>query len=153
MVADPGLVKLLEMIEQYGWAVQYVMAGDQPGDVEFAYTVGLTTLGHPEVVIQGLPPDSAKTYLNIVGRGVRDGSRFEPGLITTDLPGLPVRCAFIAVEDSSELVAIEQIYDEVEAVQFVWPDSADHLPWEPGWRNPPGCQPLLGRMPGRWHTR
>jgi hypothetical protein len=35
-------------------------------------------------------------------------------------------------------------HDSVQAAQIVWTDSADRLPWEPGYANPPGPQPLLG---------
>ncbi|MBP6996153.1 MAG: DUF4262 domain-containing protein [Phycicoccus sp.] len=35
-------------------------------------------------------------------------------------------------------------HSSVQAAQVVWTDSAGHLPWEPGYANPPGSQLLLG---------
>jgi hypothetical protein len=146
---DPVFAKLLSLILEHGWAVRHVGAGSEPGEAAFSYTVGLTAMGHPEVVITGLPFEHAQTFLNNIGADVRDGQRFEAGDITEDLtdPGAPV--AFLAVEDASGLTAVEQVYGRVEAVQMVWPDSAGHLPWTDGYRNPPHVQPLLGARPAK----
>jgi hypothetical protein len=146
---DPVLVQLRALIDKHGWAVRHVGAGTEPGEAAFSYTIGLTALGHPEVIVTGLPFDHAQIFLNNIGFDVRDGKRFRPGDTTEDLtePGKPV--AFIAVEDTSGLTAVVEVYGSVIAVQMVWPDSAGHLPWVEGYPNPPEAQPLLGPAPAR----
>ena len=142
---DPVLSDLLRLIQQYGWAVRHVGAGPRPGEAAFSYTVGLTAMGHPEVVVTGLPFERAQTFLNNIAADVRAGSRFEPGFTTEDLtsPGAPV--VFLSVDDISGLMAVEQVYGSVIAVQMVWPDSAGRLPWAQGYSNAAEAQPLLGR--------
>lgn len=145
--SDAVFADLLGMIEQYGWAVRHVGAGPEPGEAAFSYTVGLTALDHPEVVIMGMPFDASQIFLNNIGSDVRDGKRFDPGTTTEDLtgPGAPV--VFLSVVEDEELVAIRQVYGHCAAVQMVWPDSAGRLPWIEGYNNSADAQPLLGPRP------
>jgi len=149
-VTTPGdrvFDELLRLIVEHGWAVRHVGADAESSAAAFSYTVGLTALHHPEVVITGMPFEHAQTFLNNIAADVRDGGRFEPGLITEDLTSADAPVLFLAVEDSSGLTAVRQMYDRVQAVQMVWPDSAGRLPWQEGYKNPPEAQPLLGDLP------
>jgi len=132
------------MIQAHGWAVRSVVDTDPAKCL--SYTVGLTAHGHPEVVMTGLPPEVGTAFLNIVGEiVVREGGRFSAGEATTELadgPALPV----IDVVDTSQLTAVEAIYGDVRALQIVWTDSRGRLPWERGYANPLGSQPLLGSL-------
>jgi hypothetical protein len=65
---DDYLDVLREIINGHGWAVQYVEGEDRP----FAYTVGLTDLGLPELLITGLPPRTAKRLLNSIAHDMVD---------------------------------------------------------------------------------
>lgn len=145
---DAVLKDLLEVIDVHGWCVRHVLAGELAEEVQFTYTIGLTAMGHPEVVVTGLPSESAHIYLNNVGSDVSDGKRYAAGDSTDEWtrPGAPV--LFLAVDDTSGLAAIEQVYGHVDALQLVWPDSAGRMPWDPGCTNPPHVQPLLGPHPG-----
>ena len=138
---DP-LDDLRAKIDAYGWAVRNVSDADAAEC--FSYTVGLTAHGHPEAVMTGLPPDVGTAFLNIVGEiVVRQGGRFVAGEPTTELAegaAMPV----VEVSDTSGLTAVEAIYGVVQAIQIVWTDSGGRLPWESGYANPPGSQPLLG---------
>lgn len=138
---DP-LDDLRAKIDACGWAVRNVADADAAQCL--SYTVGLTAHGHPEAVMTGLPPDVGTAFLNIVGEiVVREGGRFIAGEATTELAegaAMPV----VAVSDTSGLTAVEAIYGDVRAIQIVWTDSGGHLPWESGYGNPPGSQPLLG---------
>jgi len=129
-------------IDDYGWAVRKVSDADPAKCL--SYTVGLTAHGHPEAAMTGLPAEVGTAFLNIVGQiVVREGGRFTAGVATTELsdgPAMPV----IAVSDTSALTAVDVIYGDVQAIQIVWTDSSGHLPWEPGYANPPGSQQLLG---------
>lgn len=147
MERDLLLDELVGLIETHGWAVRRVSPrAGEPG-VPFAYTIGLTAMGHPEVVEQGLPNDVGHKFLNLVGDEVRAGRRFEADTTVTDLSagGQPV--AFVEVVDTSELTAVMQLYGRVEALQLVWSDSTGRLPWDPGFAPGPERQPLLGT----WH--
>jgi hypothetical protein len=144
---DEVLADLRRIIARDGWAVRHVTAGDDPGKVQFTYTIGLSEFDHPEVVIQGMPMEAAHTFLNLVGAEVRAGRRLTPGYSTDEFTDAGLSVVFIAADDTSGLTAVEELYGAVSALQLVWPDSQGHLPWEPQFRNPPGTQPLLGLPP------
>ncbi|HEX4443595.1 MAG TPA: DUF4262 domain-containing protein [Galbitalea sp.] len=144
---DDYLLQLLDLIEKYGWAVQSVMGGDRPDEPPFSYTVGLTTMGHPEFVITGMPARPAQQLLNILGTEVQSGHRYLANTLTSDPTETAAPVALIAVLDSSELLAAVNFYGEIEALQVIWPDSSGRLPWIPGYANPPGAQPFWGIVP------
>lgn len=146
---DPVLAQLLGLIDRHGWAVRHVGAGTAPGEAAFSYTVGLTAIGHPELITTGLPFEHSQTFLNNIASDVRAGRRFLPGDSTEDYTDRGAPIVFIAVEDTSGLTAVEQVYGTVAALQMVWPDSLGHLPWMPGYRNPLEAQPLLGPAPAK----
>ena len=146
---DEVLADLQEKIEAHGWAVRHVGAGPDGEPRAFSYTIGLTALGHPELVVVGMPFESAQDFLNLAGELVRDGRRFRTGTTTADLTD-GARVAFVPVHDDSGLTAVEQVYGTVEALQLVWPDSAGRMPWDDDHANPPSTQPLLGPLPDRW---
>jgi hypothetical protein len=138
---DP-LEELRRLIEEHGWAVRHVVGPDPAACL--SYTVGLTAHLHPEVVMTGLPHEVAHAFLNIAGRiVVREHGHFSPGEETTELAD-GRRFPVLAVTDTSGLTAVRSLYGDVHAVQVVWTDSRGNLPWEPGYANPPGSQPLLG---------
>jgi hypothetical protein len=144
-VADKrAFEKLLGLIDSHGWAVQMVSPGFGEEGVSFAYTVGLTAMGHPEVVEQGLPNEVGHAFLNVVGEEVRGGRRFQPGTIVNDLSAGGEPVAFLRVDDTSGLTAVGQMYGVVDALQLVWSDSAGRLPWQPGFTLSADRQPLLG---------
>jgi hypothetical protein len=108
---DP-LDDLRSKIESFGWAVGSV-ASAEPAEC-VSYTVGLTSHGHPEGAITGLPSDVGRAFLNIVGEVVvREGGRFtagEPISELSDGPPLPI----IEVDDTSNFTAIGALYGEVK---------------------------------------
>jgi hypothetical protein len=64
-----------EQLAATGWAVLGVM-----GAVPFSNTIGMAaTLGAPELIVIGLPAETAARILNDVGDQIRGGRRFEPG--------------------------------------------------------------------------
>ncbi|MGY1857387.1 DUF4262 domain-containing protein [Modestobacter sp. SYSU DS0290] len=137
---------LQAVIDRFGWAVLH--GGGSPGEPRWSHTVGLTGLGHPEVIVTGLPFEAGEKYLNLVGEAVRGGARFAPGAATSTITDADSPVVFLAVADTGRLAVAEQLYGSVEVLQLVWPDSQGTLPWEEGHRNPPTAQPLLGPRPG-----
>ena len=68
MCDDPTLTpadmraRTLAMIDDHGWLIQYVEAGEN--EPAFAYTVGLTGQGLPELQVVGLHVQAAHELLN-----------------------------------------------------------------------------------------
>lgn len=83
-------------IRAYGWAVQHV---DEPGHtIDHAYTVGMTGLGGPEVLVCGVPARDAAALLNRVAPQIMSGA-------------LPVGSHFVAPVGAAERVAHTVIHD------------------------------------------
>lgn len=141
--------KLMDIVHEYGWAVQYVMADkDHPS---FSYTVGMSTFNAPELLIFGIPADTARNILNDMGAAVRDGKRFKSGDRTTEFLANGMELAFIQVDDSTQdLTMANRMFiaaAPVPALQVVWPDKGGRYPWELGWDMGPVIQPLRGTPP------
>lgn len=145
------------MIERHGWALQYVNSDDENSDPldgeilpAFCYTVGLTTFGHPEIVLVGRAADESAAVLNALGRRVSvAGERFDAGI---DCRAAGFELSFVDVVDTEDwLLMADRIYAprRVEAVQAVWRDFDGNLPWE-GQYPSTLVQPVLGAPPG-WY--
>ncbi|TQN41864.1 uncharacterized protein DUF4262 [Blastococcus colisei] len=135
------------LIERFGWAVEHVRVPRRSTGTPSSYTVGLTAAGHPEIVVLGLPAPVAQDFLNAVAEQVRAGGSYRPGQRTGEFTDEDGPVVFLRVEDTGGLASARDVYGSVEALQLVWPDSTGRLPWQPGYRNAPGVQPLLGQVP------
>ena len=142
------LTNSLELIEKHGWMLQGVFSTkDDPGP-SFVYTVGLTVLGHPELIIFGLPHNVAGVLLNEMGDQIRKtGRRYVAGELLPDLLDGDYVARLIKVDDTTEhLTLANRIYGHgtvIEALQVVWPDKERRYPWDEGFALPL-LQPLLG---------
>lgn len=147
-----AVVELKAMIAEYGVAVRHVVPAHGENRMDYAYTVGLTAVGHPEIVTEGLPQESAHAFLNTVADDVHQGHTFAAGTVRSDLTGEPAPVAFVSVEDTEGLDAISDVYPDlqtIQAVQLIWPDSAGRLPWHRGHANPLNQQRLRGPVPAQ----
>jgi hypothetical protein len=138
----------LRKIERHGWSVTAV-TGDGT-TTAFAYTVGLTRFhGHPELLVAGLPPDTAGQLLNGLATQIRTGKRYAAGNVLVKSNGH--RWQFIPVDDPTQLVDAQETYASeaglVPGLQVIWSDHDGHWPWQPGWTHGVGSQPLYGRPP------
>lgn len=138
------------MIEEYGWAIRHVGAGELPGEVVYSYTVGLTALGSAELIVQGMPFDQAQQVLNRAGREIREERPFLANTIVRHLTGEQTPLAFLPVSDTSGLTAVLETYGAVAALQVLWPDPAGAMPWEAGYQHEDYPQPFLGEPPAAW---
>ena len=128
--------KLLADIKRVGWAVMMVSADkDGPG---FAYSIGLyETLSHAEILIMGLPPQTAQQLINLMGYAIQDGKQFEAGKRYDDLAdGLPL--ALITMDKRyyrDYLGYAGWFYDgwEFPVLQCIWPDKEGVFPGEQGY--------------------
>jgi hypothetical protein len=128
-------------IDRDGWFVQSVQPGRrQPG---FSYTVGLTALGRPELLVTGRPMRVARDLLNGITAHLvhHEGGRLRPGdhVLLRDHPDIEV---VRVAEPTVHLVTACNIYGPgVDALQLVYADDRGKWPWDVGFR---GRQPVLG---------
>jgi hypothetical protein len=120
MCDDPDLTpadlrgEMFAMIERYGWMIQYVEA--EPGHDAFAYTVGLTGLGLPEVYVRGLGATQSGVLLNAAARSVVDGDLGQCDLFTA--PDGARYLAGLVVDAGDLLGALEAYGDDVSALEL-----------------------------------
>ena len=164
--ADEVIVKTMEQILEYGFTTTWVFDPEGVG-TSFAYTAGMM-LGdpHPELVIMGLGHQVTHELFWGVFNRIQDGEFIQPGPdhgvlgaglvgywievdVVTHWDDYPLSMAKLAMETLGhpiEVVPTEPA--DVKALQFVWPDEANRLPWQDGF-NPKFIdkQPLLGTPP------
>jgi hypothetical protein len=143
----PSRAAMLERIERFGWAAQGVL-GDR-SHPEYVYTVGLSNLGHPELVLLGMPVDDGLAELEALVPLILDGLR------VGDLNELRQPCGctirFVPVRPGAiDLNVADGIHGSpVRAVQYVW-SAFGRYPGEHGYDPVTYRQPLLG--PAWWDT-
>lgn len=124
-----------EKVAEYGWMAQGVIANEnQPG---WLYTIGLAAVGHPEIIIVGLPPKVAHSLLaQMADEILSNQKRFEPGPEYSGYLADGFKVTFLDVADVGEgdwfNIAHSYYGDhDFEALQMVWPDKEGHFPWDP----------------------
>jgi hypothetical protein len=113
----------------------------------WAYTLGLTPHGKPELVITGLPAPRATWLLNTVAEYVLDTAVPRPGE-EVEIEGCPPMKVVQVTTPTAHLPVAEEFYGPgIQALQLVYPDDRGHWPWEPGFRGKHrGGQPVLGEL-------
>jgi Domain of unknown function (DUF4262) len=134
------LAELRQTMLETGWAVQYVESDRMP----FAYTVGLTRYGLPELLVTGVAPRPAARMLNTLGRRAVRGERPLPGMQIALPAGPLIEMVEVANPDVYLIFAGAMFGDEVTALQAVWVDSRGHWPWAASFEDGRGTQPVLG---------
>ncbi|MFF0813583.1 DUF4262 domain-containing protein [Rhodococcus sp. NPDC003318] len=135
-------------IAQHGWLLQYVASAiDEQGvHPAFCYSVGLTAIGRPELVVTGRCAEESAMLLNELGSWMRCGHDLEPG-DRYSVAGLDVTLVAARDCESWLLRAVDLYGRHVRALQVVWADCRGLLPWE-GSSDSTIVQPLLGLPPG-----
>lgn len=137
-------------IRKFGWHIEYVGGGccDVPGcdggdasGQRFAYTVGLFGLGHPELLIFGVAPETAAVVLNELASRIREGEDYVAGQLLR-LDGGGRRIVVEAVPNPGQIVfAANRHYQRppeasVPVYQLSFDDAAGHFPWEADYAAP-----------------
>jgi hypothetical protein len=136
------------VIESVGWIVQ--SAEGRASDFGWCHTVGLARLGHPELVIAGLPAEIATELLNTVASDVVAATKsLSAGDELGDVAPMPLRVVAIDPAYLDERFAVARDIEEDEfaehgAFQLVWPDAGGLFPWEGGSECPTQGQWGLG---------
>jgi hypothetical protein len=136
------LEHLRGLIARCGWAVQ----GIERDRIHppWAYTVGLTPHGRPELVVTGLPLARATALLNDVAAHVLHAAAPRPGEQIPLRGGPVIEIVGVAEPAAHLLVATEFYGPRVRALQLVHADDRGRWPWEVGYRGVRGGQPVLG---------
>lgn len=131
-------------IEKYGWIVQSVEADEVR--VNWAYTVGLTRAGLPELVVTGLPGGVAAGLLNDFAAhlGHSDDTPMPGERITFENGGPSIELVELAEPSVHLLMAVGLYGKKIRAVQLVYADDEGRLPWERSYNGGHGGQPVLG---------
>lgn len=141
-----------EKIAQYGYMVTGVYASADSGLTEIicphAYTIGLTTLGLPELTISGgFDPKTLQGFLN---KAARRHAKLEihPGETLDFLANVPFR-AVQATAGNHVQQALNYYGDPngengmVRLIQILWPDRDGNYPDESGWTGGENTQELF----------
>lgn len=137
------------IIRRHGWFIQYVGGACsrpgcacEPGDEpDFAYTVGLFGLGHPELLILGAGQQTSAGVLNELGARVRAGADLVPGQLIT-FAQWRHRIVPEVVPNPGEIVfSANRHYQRppevsVPVLQLSYDDRQGRFPWEVGYAAP-----------------
>ncbi len=142
--------KILADVEEHGLHIVHVPEDDEgPG---FSFTIGLWhSFEQPEVIVFGLPSETAHELLNAIADDASDGKRF---LADSKHDGLlvdyPVRFLEVPKGAYGEYLGFARwayLGDEFPCVQFVWPDKQGRWPWDAGTRDGfRESQPVLAKQ-------
>ncbi len=126
-------------VRQHGWFLASVSDHKPP----FLYTIGLMeSLSHPEIILFGVDPGSARALLSGLVRNIRAGRSYsEPGVYSLAIGDEEHRVGFRTVHPTQHplhlgyamgfLTNIGRI-GELEAMQAFWPDSKGKFPFDAG---------------------
>jgi hypothetical protein len=144
MTKGDALARMASLVEEYGWAIQAVV-GDRVHP-PWAYTVGLTLRGLPELVVTGVRAPEARDVLNeFADSAVHHDEVLSPGQVLRCPHGSEMEVVELAHPDAHLLTAVSLFPGTtLRALQLVWSDDRGHWPWDVGFRSRRGGQPVLG---------
>lgn len=137
---DQWLDEIHEVKTRTGWALQYVEHDQRP----FAYTVGLTDFGLPELLVSGVSPPRAARMLNRFAAQFLDRGAPAPGEQIAMLGGSRVEVVAVDQPDAHLYVAVAFYGSKVRALQLVWADARGLWPWTAAFSAGRRRQPVLG---------
>lgn len=136
------LERLRGGVADRGWLVQGV-AGTGPYP-PWAYTIGLSGFGLPELVVTGLPVLAAGELLNDLAAHSLHCAPPEPGERIPLRGGRLIEVVALAEPSAHLLYAVALYGPEVRARQLVHADARGRFPWSPDYRDGQAGQPVLG---------
>jgi len=125
-----------------GFSVQGV-SGDRLRS-PWAYTVGLTAHGKPELVVTGWSMTRAAQLLHDAGPHLLHADAPRPGEQIWPLGGAAIEIVEVSEPSAHLGIAVAIFGPEIRALQLVHADDRGHWPWEVGFRGGRGGQPVLG---------
>jgi len=138
-------------ISEHGVFIHYVGGDHESLATSFAYTIGMTEIGHPELVVLGVPAGTANGLLNEVASRVRAGESLGAGRVVR-FDQWSHRVTVEVVPNPAQILFAANSYygrpDEssVEAFQLTYDDTSGRFPWEDGYDVPAWIQPRPGEF-------
>ncbi|OBJ85262.1 DUF4262 domain-containing protein [Mycobacterium asiaticum] len=138
---DDYLDELRDIIADHGWVVQYVEHDARP----FAYTIGLTDRGLPELLITGMLPQRSTRILNSIAHQIVDDGMVLLPAVHIDYQGeFLLEVVEVENPDVHLKFAVRLCEPPLRAFQLVWTDDRRRWPWDRGWSHGRRRQPVLG---------
>lgn len=147
---DQQHAHMITAIRSHGWIVHYI-GGDQcsnpncdpepSNEPPFAYTTGLFGLGHPELLIVGLDPETSAFVINRLAEIVKQGDTVMPGMLYS-CEGWPHQIVPEPVPNPGDILFLSNEFYQrpdghsVPALQLTYDDGAGRFPWDPGYADP-----------------
>ena len=130
------------VLEEHPWVIIGVdRDGYRP---PYSYTVGLTELGRPELLITGLSKERAARVLMATAEQVLAAGAPAAGA-RVQLPGKrPGEIVRVAEPGVHLGIAADLLGERVTAIQLVYADIRGRWPWDENFRNGRAGQPVLG---------
>jgi hypothetical protein len=135
---SPLDAKVLREIHNDGWQITGVLGRDRGGDTGFAYSIGFFhSMGHPEVILFGLPLNTCMRAVNVIGIDVQNGMHFEPDRAYDGILQKPHRVCFREIDRRHyrDYVGYALWFYEADPFplyQCFWSDMLGRFPWEQG---------------------
>lgn len=123
-----------------GWLVQYVEHHRAP----YAYTIGLTRRGLPELLVTGVSPYHATWVLNTIARRALAGKELVPGRQIWLPAGARLELVEVTTPDAHMDMAVAVEGPGLRAIQLVWADDRRRWPWAADFDGGGLIQPVLG---------
>jgi hypothetical protein len=140
---------IADNIEKFGLHVQYVFATEDTPS--FIYTIGMTDIGAPELLMFSLPPEAVHGCINELYQEMRMGHRPKDASRITDLWSVPMILESVDSQDAAEYTVQADEYYRGKGLkpvykQMVWPDAHGKYPHQHGF-DPKlrASQPYLGK--------
>jgi hypothetical protein len=133
------------MIDRYGWYIQYVYG--ERNAAPYAYTIGLTEHGCPELIATGVTQEEAAALLNTGGELLHRRHLSHGARVT--VAGRRVEVVVLPHPEAHLLFAGDVYGPKLTALQLVHPDESGIWPWSRGYRGGAGGQPVLGPRASR----
>lgn len=141
MTDEELLERVRSDIQEYGCHIVWVF-DDNNETSPFAYTVGLTEKGQPEVVVCGVPAELGAHICNeIYHKAVDEGLELTAGVTLDNLvEGFPGILCDVSSEHEANQARNYYRNDDVRVLQFVLPDLQGNYPWDLAYDLDPAIQ-------------
>jgi hypothetical protein len=132
--------QVLREIHTDGWQITGMLARESDKESDFAYSIGFFhSMGHPEILLFGLPLDTCMRAVNVIGIDIQNGMRFETGRVYDGILKRPHRICFREVDcrHYRDFVGYALWFyesDPFPMYQCIWSDELGRFPWDHGCR-------------------
>jgi hypothetical protein len=141
-------------VEQFGLHVQYVF-GSEDGTPSFIYTVGMTNLGAPELIVFGLSPEMVHGALNQIYMEISLQARPKDEKKISDQWSVTMLLEEVERTVATEYTTFTEMYfkgsgKQPTYKQLVWPDEHGKYPHQHGFsKKLRAAQPYIGKREPR----